>query len=70
MCMKLEDGKYLIVKDPNKPFLRLYEVPSDAFDNDYVEEPLPEEEQAPPPEDSGDAEPAEAAPAADSNSAA
>eukprot|EP00475_Leptophrys_vorax_P007596 TRINITY_DN14812_c0_g1_i1.p1 TRINITY_DN14812_c0_g1~~TRINITY_DN14812_c0_g1_i1.p1 ORF type:complete len:583 (-),score=51.69 TRINITY_DN14812_c0_g1_i1:242-1990(-) len=60
MCMKLEDGKYLIVKDPNKPFLRLYEVPSDAFDNDYAEEPLPEEEQAPPPEEAE----AEEAPAA------
>lgn len=46
LCMKLADGKYLLVKDPNKPVLRLYEVPSDAFDNDYAEEPLTEEEQA------------------------
>ena len=22
ICMKLEDGKYLIVKDPNKPVIR------------------------------------------------
>ncbi|CAI6000084.1 unnamed protein product [Closterium sp. NIES-64] len=69
MCMKLEDGKYLIVKDPNKPFLRLYEVPSDAFDNDYVEEPLAEEDQAPPPAEAADGD-AEAAAATDSNAAA
>eukprot|EP00245_Coleochaete_scutata_P017967 TRINITY_DN90_c0_g1_i1.p1 TRINITY_DN90_c0_g1~~TRINITY_DN90_c0_g1_i1.p1 ORF type:complete len:554 (+),score=148.71 TRINITY_DN90_c0_g1_i1:33-1694(+) len=49
IAMKLDEGKYLLVKDPNKPTIRLYEVPSDAFENDYVEEPLPEEEQAPPP---------------------
>eukprot|EP00897_Mesotaenium_endlicherianum_P004132 jgi/Mesen1/3747/ME000204S03007 len=49
ICMNLEEGKYLLIKDPNKPTLRLYEVPSDAFENDYAEEPLPEEEQAPPP---------------------
>jgi translation initiation factor 3 subunit D len=45
ICMKLDEGKYLLVKDPNKPLIRLYEVPSDAFDDDYVEEPLAEEEQ-------------------------
>eukprot|EP00271_Cylindrocystis_brebissonii_P019938 TRINITY_DN6369_c0_g1_i1.p1 TRINITY_DN6369_c0_g1~~TRINITY_DN6369_c0_g1_i1.p1 ORF type:complete len:559 (-),score=126.45 TRINITY_DN6369_c0_g1_i1:344-2020(-) len=49
ICMKLDEGKYLIVKDPNKPILRLYEVPSDAFENDYAEEPLPEEESTAPP---------------------
>jgi translation initiation factor 3 subunit D len=27
----------------------LYAVPTDAFENDYAEEPLPEDEQAPPP---------------------
>lgn len=38
VCMKLEDGKFLLVKDPNKPLLRLYEVPTDAFDEDEFEE--------------------------------
>eukprot|EP00958_Prasinococcus_capsulatus_P004332 scaffold401_cov399-Prasinococcus_capsulatus_cf.AAC.16 len=48
MCMKLDEGKYLLVKDPNKPLMRLYEVPADAFDNDdYAEEPLAEEEPLP-----------------------
>ncbi|KAH9938102.1 eukaryotic translation initiation factor 3 subunit D [Fomitopsis serialis] len=28
MCMKQPDGKYVLVKDPNKPVLRLYAVPS------------------------------------------
>lgn len=49
VCMKLDEGKYILVKDPAKPQVRLYEVPADAFENDYVEEPLPEEEQLPPP---------------------
>jgi hypothetical protein len=31
LALKLEDGKYLLVKDPNKPLLRLYSVPEDAF---------------------------------------
>ena len=38
--VKLPDGKYLLVKDPNKPTLRTYEVPEDAFDDGYSKEPL------------------------------
>ncbi|KAH7437068.1 hypothetical protein KP509_05G054900 [Ceratopteris richardii] len=55
VCLKLNEGKYVLVKDPSKPQVRLYEVPADAFENDYVEEPLPEEEQVQPPtaEDEG-----------------
>ncbi|KAJ7551005.1 hypothetical protein O6H91_07G129400 [Diphasiastrum complanatum] len=49
VCLKLGEGKYVLIKDPSKPQVRLYEVPVDAFENDYVEEPLPEEEQVPPP---------------------
>ncbi|KAK9691339.1 hypothetical protein RND81_09G190800 [Saponaria officinalis] len=49
LCMKLNEGKYVLVKDPAKPQVRIYEVPADAFENDYVEEPLPEDEQAQPP---------------------
>ncbi|KAI4368162.1 hypothetical protein MLD38_016749 [Melastoma candidum] len=57
LCMKLNEGKYVLVKDPSKPQVRIYEVPADAFENDYVEEPLPEEEQAQPPtEDAENAE--------------
>ena len=48
VCMKLGEVKYVLVKDPVKPQVRLYEVPNDAFENDYVEEPLPEEEQVRP----------------------
>ena len=39
-CLKLQDGKYLLVKDPNKPILRTYEVPEDAFDDGYAKEPI------------------------------
>lgn len=40
MCLKLDDGKYLLVKDPNKPILRTYEVPADSFNDDYAKEPI------------------------------
>ncbi|XP_075505455.1 eukaryotic translation initiation factor 3 subunit D-like [Primulina tabacum] len=54
LCMKLKEGKYVLVKDPSKPQVRIYDVPQDAFDNEYVEEPLPEEEQVQPPSESAD----------------
>ena len=44
-CMKLPQGKYLILKDPNKPVLLLYDIPSNTFepgeddDEDIEEEP-------------------------------
>ncbi|KAH9943192.1 translation initiation factor eIF-3 subunit D [Epithele typhae] len=31
MCMKQPEGKYILIKDPNKPVLRLYAVPANAF---------------------------------------
>lgn len=36
MVMKEEgsDGKYVLVKDPNKPTIRLYQVPRDTFEED------------------------------------
>ncbi|XP_010434247.1 PREDICTED: eukaryotic translation initiation factor 3 subunit D-like [Camelina sativa] len=62
ICMKLSEGKYVLVKDPSKPQVRIYEVPPDAFENDYVEEPLPEDEQVQPPEENTEgAEPSVAA---------
>ncbi|CCU81187.1 translation initiation factor eIF3 [Blumeria hordei DH14] len=45
MCLKREEGKYVLLKDPNKPMLRLYEVPVGSFEEeepetiDEVEEP-------------------------------
>ena len=56
LCMKLSEGKYALVKDPSKPEVRIYEVPADAFENDYVEEPLPDDEQVQPPEENNNAE--------------
>ena len=49
LCMKLNEGKYALVKDLSKPQVRIYEVPVDAFENDYMEEPLPGDEQVQPP---------------------
>jgi translation initiation factor 3 subunit D len=34
MCLKREEGKYVLVKDPNKQILRLYEVPAGSFEED------------------------------------
>ncbi|RKO98850.1 hypothetical protein CXG81DRAFT_4149, partial [Caulochytrium protostelioides] len=34
----LKDGKYVMVKDPNKPVLRIYEVPANAFDEEEEDE--------------------------------
>lgn len=33
-CLKLPEGRYLILKDPNKPMLVLYKVPDNAFSSD------------------------------------
>ncbi|EDV49418.1 eukaryotic translation initiation factor 3 subunit D-2 [Drosophila erecta] len=34
IVMKQPDGKYLIMKDPNKSMIRLYDIPENAFDSD------------------------------------
>lgn len=47
LMMKLDEGKYLLVKDPNKDLLRLYAVPEDAFETNYTEEPVEDEDAVP-----------------------
>ncbi|KAL9137750.1 MAG: hypothetical protein Q9175_001023 [Cornicularia normoerica] len=37
MCRIMKDGKYVLVKDPNKALLRLYEVPVGTFEEDGEE---------------------------------
>ncbi|KAF9898917.1 hypothetical protein BX616_003457 [Lobosporangium transversale] len=32
LALKLPDGKYVLVKDPNKPVIRLYSVPKSSFE--------------------------------------
>ncbi|KAF8914329.1 translation initiation factor eIF-3, subunit D [Gymnopilus junonius] len=39
MCMKLPEGKYVLVKDPNKPVIRLYSVPPSTFTGDDEDAP-------------------------------
>ncbi|KAG6849313.1 hypothetical protein H0H93_009503 [Arthromyces matolae] len=34
MCMKMPEGKYVLVKDPNRPVIRLYSVPPGTFTAD------------------------------------
>ena len=45
MCLKMNEGKYVLVKDPNKQLLRLYEVPASTFEEeeDGLEGEIPEE---------------------------
>lgn len=38
ICMKQNDGKYLIMKDPNKPMIRLYDIPDNTFETEGSEE--------------------------------
>lgn len=48
MCLKREEGKFVLVKDPNKQILRLYEVPAGSFEDDgegeVIEEVAEEDE--------------------------
>lgn len=46
MCLKREEGKFVLVKDPNKSILRLYEVPTGSLDDDDEEEDEEEAEEA------------------------
>jgi len=43
--MDYEDGKYLLMKDPTKAILRIYEVPWDTFADEEIEEDEDEEEE-------------------------
>jgi translation initiation factor 3 subunit D len=43
MIKNREDGRYVLVKDPNKSILRLYEVPQGSLDEDDEELGVAEE---------------------------
>jgi len=44
LIMQQKDGKYLIVKDPNKSVLRLYDIPDSTFESDEDSDEESEEE--------------------------
>ncbi|KAF2790937.1 eukaryotic translation initiation factor 3 subunit D [Melanomma pulvis-pyrius CBS 109.77] len=44
MCLKMEEGKYVLVKDPNKSVLRLYSVPEHTFEEEAEESQIAEED--------------------------
>lgn len=46
MCLQRPEGKYVLVKDPNKQILRLYEVPAGSFEDDNEGEIIEEVEEA------------------------
>jgi len=33
-CLKLKEGKYLLLRDPNKPIMRLYDIPDSSFESE------------------------------------
>lgn len=57
LLVSKEDGKYIIMKDPNKPIMRLYSVPLNTFEED-------DEVEAAAGEETVEAEEGEIAPAA------
>lgn len=48
ICMKLKQGKYLIMKDPLKPLLIIYDIPNSTFDDSEEESSEEEEEEEEP----------------------
>jgi len=44
--MKMPEGKYLLIKDPNKAIIRLYSVPASALLNEEELDGVEEEEEA------------------------
>ncbi|GAB1600484.1 eukaryotic translation initiation factor 3 subunit D-like [Argonauta hians] len=53
-CMKLKEGKYLIMKDPNKSVIRIYDIPDNTFETDDEEEEEEDDEEE---EEEDEAEP-------------
>ncbi|XP_065174819.1 eukaryotic translation initiation factor 3 subunit D-like [Sycon ciliatum] len=43
--MGMQSGKYLIVKDPNKPVMRIYSIPQNTFESDDDDEEEDSEEE-------------------------
>ena len=37
LCLKLDKEKYVLMKDPNKPLMYLYEVPANAFAGEFAD---------------------------------
>ncbi|KAH9909327.1 eukaryotic translation initiation factor 3 subunit D [Xylariomycetidae sp. FL2044] len=46
MVLRREEGKFILVKDPNKSILRLYEVPAGSFEDEEEDETVAETEAA------------------------
>jgi len=55
--MEWDDGKYLIMKDPMKPVLRIYDVPWDTFNDDDGDDEDDEEDEEPDLDEDGNVRP-------------
>ena len=38
LCLQFEEGRYLLLKDPNKPVIRFYAIPSDSFEEEEMDD--------------------------------
>lgn len=45
LMMNQEDGKYVLIKDPNKAIMRVYSVPLNTFESDQEDEEEEEDEE-------------------------
>jgi translation initiation factor 3 subunit D len=45
MCLQLPEGTYIMMKDPNRPILRIYAVPSEEDLDDFEDEEEEDEEE-------------------------
>ncbi len=43
LLLSKEDGKYVLLKDPNKPIVRLYAIPLNSFEDEEEAEGADEE---------------------------
>merc|ERR1712212_990035 len=44
-CLKLKEGKYLLLRDPNKPIMRLYDIPDNSFESEESDSDGDDEEE-------------------------
>ncbi|XP_066914272.1 eukaryotic translation initiation factor 3 subunit D-like [Clytia hemisphaerica] len=44
-CLSLPEGKYLLLKDPNKGVVRLYDIPDNTFESDEDEDSADDEDE-------------------------
>ncbi|KAJ8036932.1 Eukaryotic translation initiation factor 3 subunit D [Holothuria leucospilota] len=55
-CFQLKEGKFLILKDPNKPVIRIYDIPDNTFSTDDEDDDEDDDEEDDEEDEDGDDE--------------